>query len=159
MVDQLPQLQRKLQLQPHQLHQSMMDPQVTRRTFEAPLIVKVATLELPGSIANLSQLLTVHRGACRAATPSRRAAPPPPPRHPSAALPSRSAAPPRHCAIAPPSKRLCRATAFFAPPAPAPPPQRAPPSPPSPPSRAAEVRELLRERDIATTRTFATNGI
>ena len=29
-VEQLPQLQRK---QPHQLHQSMMDPQVTRGTF------------------------------------------------------------------------------------------------------------------------------
>jgi len=32
-VDQLPQLQRKLQLQPHQLRQSTMDPQVTRGTF------------------------------------------------------------------------------------------------------------------------------
>ena len=41
-VEQLPQLQRKLQLQLHQIHQSMMDPQVARlllRTFEAPLIV------------------------------------------------------------------------------------------------------------------------
>ena len=32
-LDQLPQLQRKLQLQPHQLRQSMIGPQVTRGTF------------------------------------------------------------------------------------------------------------------------------
>ena len=52
MVEQLPQLQRKLQLQLHQLHQSMMDPQVTRlllRTFEAPLIVTLA----PAAVAQV----------------------------------------------------------------------------------------------------------
>ena len=48
-MEQLPQLQRKLQPQLHQLHQSVMDPQVTRRTFEAPLIVTSA----PAAVAQV----------------------------------------------------------------------------------------------------------